>query len=732
MCPDPNEPFNHDAFDAIDTIADMGIRPVTSTNDISASQAGDLALIAAMINTSRSIDQPDMMLPPATEQAAYDEHQRRSRDASDAVMASMERRILPLLTATRCEPADYIDRDVVTAMLAQRSGMSPAMLERNASIRVNPIYSDDGPTAPAKRKSPSEFFDEPSTDPDVILEAVKAFPLRPDGVLMAYASGPSPSRLEWYARLLRINRTLQPMFRVVHPLSAHIATRHHGWDFSAHPAACITIEAYCVRLEMLAARMREVFTHNRTRGVNRPWTLTEAMNAGQGAATSIPLCFSELLGVLSCGDQYFGIHRSFMKWIEMYLETASPNDTTKPAVVQRENVVKAFAFPFREREMARFATEYYERVPWHNDLVSIEDHFVHIDPSDPGKLRYTENEAKGDRHIYISTRPGRYLTKYYPSLSNDDVREWQAKVDRANTVKFAETSEECVEVYTNGPNSCMSHGVDDFQGHCHPCMVYGGKADVTVAYLEKPNGKGYSARAIVWPEKKLFGRMYGDEHRLKVRLEAAGYTSDELSGFYVNLIPDQKDRKNRIIMPYFDCGGGAKIDGDRVFVSRDVHELEIHNTDGVAYIGHAVRCTNCEERAAEDDMVTDAEGDVYCRSCADDQLYHCDRLDIYTTDALTEVNMRRGRNGQYSYYSEWWCQRALDLYAYFCQRTDEYYDEDTCPSVAMENGDTWSCRAFATEGAVGHDGKNYPDDELPPDPACDLLAAAKATYKVSP
>jgi hypothetical protein len=74
----------------------------------------------------------------------------------------------------------------------------------------------------------------------------------------------------------------------------------------------------------------------------------------------------------------------------------------------------------------------YAKLPW--DIAKIEDHFAHISVQDGAMISYTPDAAKGELDIQVRTKPGRYLTKFYPHLSADDQGYPQARALRAPSI----------------------------------------------------------------------------------------------------------------------------------------------------------------------------------------------------------------------------------------------------------------------------------------------------------
>ncbi len=78
---------------------------------------------------------------------------------------------------------------------------------------------------------------------------------------------------------------------------------------------------------------------------------------------------------------------------------------------------------WRQRELGRFFTGYYERVPWDKEIEPIKDHFVHLAKKFPGQIAYTPQDTQGRHDMQTIDQPGRYLKKFYPHLSDDKIAE---------------------------------------------------------------------------------------------------------------------------------------------------------------------------------------------------------------------------------------------------------------------------------------------------------------------
>src|SRR4051812_18460666 len=183
------------------------------------------------------------------------------------------------------------------------------------------------------------------------------------------------------------------------------------------------------------------------------------------------------------------------------------------------------------REQDRFTTGVYLPVPWRacGDAYylpwgtdkSSTHHHAHLSVSDPGMIAYTPSDDYGMKDRQIRITPGRYLERFMPDYSHRHA-EWIAACTVDNyTLKFAVTREEIVKLYDRGPESCMRGANHDFSSSMHPCTVYG-DSDLAFAYYGELSN--CSARAVCWPSRKLYGRVYGNDSVLVPLLRAAGYT----------------------------------------------------------------------------------------------------------------------------------------------------------------------------------------------------------------
>ena len=265
-------------------------------------------------------------------------------------------------------------------------------------------------------------------------------------------------------------------------------------------------------------------------------------------------------------------------------------------------------------------------------------------------------------------------------------------------LKFASTPKEIVAVYTNYDEdcsqvagSCMRYECCDFpeggspQPPQHPCSVYGA-GDLAIAYTANDTGQT-TARALCWPEKKIYSRVYADDggmlHRMLKRRgfkKSGGYYKDadpdapSLAGARILRIAWEGD-SSIFLVPYCDDVKCAKIK-DKHHLVLGSGSIDLRRTDGWS------------EELPCDDRCT-------CDNCGD----RCDEDETH----MVFVARRR---------TEQWCENCRYNSAFYCDYAEEYYSDDI-GSVRMANGDTWSEYAFHDHGGeCERTGHNHPRDDL--------------------
>lgn len=300
---------------------------------------------------------------------------------------------------------------------------------------------------------------------------------------------------------------------------------------------------------------------------------------------------------------------------------------------------------WKQRERDKFNSAVYVPVPWAREswfLASehAENHFPHISVNDPGKIAFTESDEKGAKDIQLRLRAGRYLKRYYSTqLAEHEIRLWSARVFLETggfEIAFATTPDEIERVYLEGPHSCMAHTSDYYQTDgVHPVRVYGA-GDLAVAYM-KTGDDTISCRAISWPDKKIYGRIYGDgaEYNTKFKdaLHDMGFEHGGECEFRGARILKIDNRPNDgFVCPYLDCHDSVSEGDDSNFLYIGGGEYCAQHEMG--YCGddeNSDFCAMCEEsyHAEEDGGFIEGSGSV-CQSCYENYAFYCEECETTT------------------------------------------------------------------------------------------------------
>lgn len=397
---------------------------------------------------------------------------------------------------------------------------------------------------------------------------------------------------------------------------------------------------------------------------------------------------------------------------------------------------------WREREAARFESgEYIPLIDTIRHSIMPDDFYGHIAKKNPELVAYTKDDAKGraDKQSLLSVRafidaciahpqtrerialrahangytPDQvdgYISTYYGESWRN--RTAKAQIDYATTLtcdlKFAgpltsddPTPEELkalmdqiADIYTNYDtrvdalgSSCMRmladrySSRDEFEMPIHPTAAYA-SPDLAIAYMQSADGKTL-ARALCWPEKKIYSRVYAGNDALHAALRRLGY---EKSGYYgapsssktfygarLRRI-NHRGREDSVVLPYLDDDNKrVDTDGDDWLTMRG-SEISAEITNGVAKVRGLFCCDNCDDSCDEDDMRT-----------------------VYTNGRRT--------------HSESWCESCCDHHAFWCNGYEEYFSDQQVESTSI-GCDTYSLH-YAEQNASWCDYyEEYTFDEL--------------------
>jgi hypothetical protein len=392
---------------------------------------------------------------------------------------------------------------------------------------------------------------------------------------------------------------------------------------------------------------------------------------------------------------------------------------------------------WRYREMERFSSGQYIPVPWSHLEPEDPPRFPHLSVKSPGLIAYTKSDEHGVLDRQTAIKPGRYLKDFFPDWSDDTIRDWVSRCQGITfELKIATTADDIIRVYRGGPSSCMSHDRASYSSIVHPVSVYG-DSDLAIAYYGDIDHA--SARAVIWPREKRYGRIYGGAYTLQTLLEREGYKAGSMSGACVRAIPD----RGTYVMPYVDGishAGTVRRDGQR-WIQLGDGDLTTSNTNGLAgdecddddpdYDDGSWVCDRCDEGQAEGDPSYNHHNGRYrmtiCESCHDHLYVSCEHCDVATL-----------RTAALSVDGTDYCESCYDDHVQICQRDGcnaEWFAaraSDRAPLCNDCTADGWivcnDCHTIARADADDVNGIADPDPVYAPHcPTCGVQLADTAT-----
>lgn len=353
----------------------------------------------------------------------------------------------------------------------------------------------------------------------------------------------------------------------------------------------------------------------------------------------------------------------------------------------------------------------YEVNPWAQrafmrDNLSIwAEHMPRPSATIDGMLAYYASPAHREAGRLTPIKPGRYLRKFFPGvLTETEIQDlalvW-ANAFAPRELNVTDDAQEIEAVYRGGPNSCMSGGY--FDSPVHPSRVYAGP-DLAVAYIGEINDA--DGRAVVWPEKKIWARTYGDDARMQAALIKAGYregTCDDFNGARVQRI---EHGYGTFVMPYLDVCGSFDDDGDYLILNRR-GDNDGQSTNGLAG-EERCRCEHCGDGfnpEQEGSYVEAADGYV-CDHCYGNNYFYCEETD--ETWALSDradtrcdtlISVRGAERS-----SRWFFCEGEEEWVH--DRDDDYVIMDDGRLVSMSWADDNAFRCEASEEWVEDTGSN--------------------------
>jgi hypothetical protein len=225
-----------------------------------------------------------------------------------------------------------------------------------------------------------------------------------------------------------------------------------------------------------------------------------------------------------------------------------------------------------EREMTRLRSGLYVPVPKgfseaiaRFNLPEVAQHFLHSSESREN-VAFTKSHEHGVLDRQTVLKPGRYLQQFYSGVLNEnEIREIASKFTAGLAdlfeIKICYNREAFKFAYLGGEVFNPSSSIQSCMGKpfaelpCHPAEVYAG-GDLAIAYITDSKNL-VIARAVIYPEKKVYAHIYTQNHNLYNVMEAKfkkeGYSqARNLVGARLLKVPYEKAGKNMFVMPHID------------------------------------------------------------------------------------------------------------------------------------------------------------------------------------
>jgi hypothetical protein len=438
------------------------------------------------------------------------------------------------------------------------------------------------------------------------------------------------------------------------------------------------------------------------------------------------------------------------------------------ATVRPLRIARIVNDSWRIREALRFDNGTYKPLPaiiseadWFINSEADRNHFAHRANSDPAKVAFTESPEKGmdDKQTVIPIN--RYLARFFgDKLRSEEIAKISALYtspehtltigDDAESFLFAYSGQD-VKSESSTYLSCMRYMAGYFGTPCHPAEAYAA-GDLSIAFITCPDdSKKVIARALIWPEKMSFVRVYGVDETIRVALaqmlEDRGYSrARDWHGARIRAI----EFDGRVVVPYID-GDITSLeydeDDDIMTVSR------YGNVDGSSTRGWAHSnsrrhtCQACDERCNEDDM-RPVGNEMWCDDCVSNSAMFCEYNEEYFSDderfIIVETTSgtqtwhnsaarhafycdRQGAwyaNGDFNEIEvntrngvQMWCEQDNSDDYFVCERTSEAYACHAFESVTVwtdEFSEIWEAKQAVGLVVYGREsGKAYPVSCVP-------------------
>lgn len=244
---------------------------------------------------------------------------------------------------------------------------------------------------------------------------------------------------------------------------------------------------------------------------------------------------------------------------------------------------------WRLRQKTRLENGELKPLPEQWDLAPIDGHFTHLAAANEFMIGYFANPAHAVMDKASEIKPGTYLKKFYPAMTENDRKRYAAIVDNSGDVFIGRTEDEMEFAYEQCPHtSCMTTAYQrsrgrSFSSPMHPIRVYAA-GDLAIAYTKSKTGS-VAERCLCWPDRKIYSRIYGDgSGRLGKLLMSKGMTSASIDDF-------NGAKLKRVLVggsfvcPYIDANAGetpmVRDDGENLVIDTDEGTMTVTSTTGL-------------------------------------------------------------------------------------------------------------------------------------------------------
>lgn len=348
---------------------------------------------------------------------------------------------------------------------------------------------------------------------------------------------------------------------------------------------------------------------------------------------------------------------------------------------------------WKGRELSRYADNTYKMLPWadavwwKNHVHIHGDHFPHVSVKNSvGLMAYTESDDKGSADIQTPIKPGKYLERFFSNILDPymirDLSTQFSNVFEDNCLILSDpnSEQEFEDLYTTGPGSCMSHPKEKYLSCIHPVRVYAA-GDLALAYMKR-DGR-IVARTLVWPEKRLYSRVYGDRGRIEPLLSKEGYKPGPPIGARLKRVLTYENKatgtgNQAFVIPHIDDVATVIDKGDHLIVgnpnsSSGKGVIRIAGPNGLTEWVF-LRCgCGCNREisggvSAATPVYVDGAGNhqMWCAECVKERAITCG----HNTDikvANTPKNTVQMHDG-----SIWWIASFKD-YGFTCAKTGQRF-----------------------------------------------------------